>query len=543
MAYSKFTKKVPIEVQNRSGFNCSHSNSFSAKCGTIMPILVDHLMPNTTVNLDVACEVNLPPAVSDFYGSIEARIEFFFVPYRVLWAGWKYFFVQPPQGGNGSIPSNNPSSIQINYLPAVTAEATEQRFGAGTLADMLGFKFRPDALNGSTVRVYNMLPFVAYHSVYDHFYRDPRITQPLFYPPQNGQSSSTSRWTALPWVTAFGSADTAYTYDLNSDSTFFSLHQRCWDKDYFTNATYAPQAGNASYLTFSTTGGTDLETGVTTTAGAFSISSLRVANALQHFAEINNLAGQREADQQYARFGCYPSDAALDRPLYLGQKRFNVYKRSVYQQSQTEAGTTNPFSGILGNKTSALSGYGEGFLGKFHAKDAGLLMVMFTLVPQATYSTGTRRYLHYSKLADFPEPLLQGVGDQPIHKFELLGGATWSSDSTVIDDFGYTQRYSECRFMSDEVHGKLRDGQDLAMFQLQRTFDTVVNLNTSFLEIPQNYLDQVTTADASVSNYGCWCNAFFDYKKVQPLSAYSIPTLGDPKDTHTVIIDNGGKRL
>ena len=116
---SKIVRKVPVEVQNRSGFNVSHSNSFTAHCGTLMPILVDHIMPNTTIHLDAMCEVNLPPSVSDFYGTIEARMEFFFVPYRVIWAGWKYFFTQPPQGGNTLIPSN-PTNLQITKLPNIS---------------------------------------------------------------------------------------------------------------------------------------------------------------------------------------------------------------------------------------------------------------------------------------------------------------------------------------------------------------------------------------------------------------------------------------
>lgn len=547
---SKITKKIPIEVQNRSGFNCSHSNSFSAKCGTLVPILCDHVMPNTTVNLDVSCEVNLPPAISDFYGTIEARMEFFFIPYRVIWAGWKYFFVQPPQGGAGNIPSNNPNAIRITDVPGIqVSNANNTQFGKGTLADMLGYKLDiHDDFSVDNLQIPNILPFVAYHKIYDDFYRDSRITQPLFTPITAASDIASPKWHNLPWILGdqLNSGSKLY-FNTSQDGRYdlFSYHQRCWDKDYFTNATYSPQAGDTSSLEMeflgTPTGGGD---GTVNGTVGFTISQLRVANSLQRFAEVNNIAGQRMADQQYARFGCYPSDSALDRPMYLGQKRFNVYKRSVYQQSENTANpNTNPFSGVLGNKTTALSGYGEGFLGKFHAKDAGLIMVIFSLVPKATYSTGTRRYLMYSKLADFPEPLLQGTGDQPIYKFELTGEVPPAISQA--ETFGYTQRYSEAKFLNDEVHGLLSDGQNLDMFQLQRTFvdNNSADLNTNFLEIPQDYLDQVFTADVNVSQYGCWCNCFFDYKKVQPLAAYSLPTLGDPKDTHTVIVDAGGKRL
>ena len=536
---SKIFKKVPIEVQNRSGFDCSHSNTFTAKVAALTPCLVDHIPPNTDLSLDVSCEVNLPPAISDFYGQIEARLEFFFVPYRVIWAGWKYFFVQPPLGGNNMIPSNKPTAIQIKDVPGAQILPNNTFAERGSLADMLGWKGKT-TVNTQNSGIPNILPFVAYQKIYDDFYRDSRITQPIFTPPT---STSQQSWKNLPWILGddLTTGNKKWFNMSNDDMSLFDLRQRCWDKDYFTNATTAPQAGASSSLEF------DIQTTPIDGAGgpqegtaSFSISALRVANSLQHFAEINGLAGQRMADQQYARFGCYPSDASLDRPIYLGQKRFSVYKRSVYQQTENLTnGNPNPFSGILGNKTSALSGYGEGFMGKFKAKDAGLLFVMFSLVPKPVYSTGTRRYLTYSKLSDFPEPLLQGTGDQPIYDFELVSGA-WFDKSKV---FGYTQRFAEIKFMQDEVHGLLSDGENLDMFQLQRSFNTEQELSTEFLEIPQNYLDQITTADASISEFGCWCQCGFKYKKVMPFAAYSMPTLEAPKDTHTVLIDNGGKRL
>ena len=102
--------------------------------------------------------------------------------------------------------------------------------------------------------------------------------------------------------------------------------------------------------------------------------------------------------------------------------------------------------------------------------------------------------------------------------------------------------------MDDEVHGLLRDGQSLSAFALKRSFSGQdVVLGSDFLQIPQEFLDQVGayygSDESRVNSFGAWCDVFFAYKKVSTLPAYSIPTLGDPKDTHTEVIDNGGKRL
>lgn len=527
--------KVPVQVPNLSGFNCSHTNSFSAKCATLMPVLVDPIMGNTYVDLDVACEVQLPPAVSDFYGSIDARLEMFFVPYRILWAGWRYFYTD--FSGLSSPPSS--SSLNVKYLPGL--QVTDiSKLGPGTLADMLGYK-NTGVTDQGTYLINNCLPFLAYQMIYDQWYRDARVTSPLFVP--FNPVSRTATWFYSPFVirNVGDDSNTKFYFDAVSEGKDITqLRQRCWDKDYFTNATFQPQAGTSSSLQFEV----DVRDAVSSAGeapgyGSFTISSLRAANSLQQFEERNNLAGPRYADQAYARTGVYPADAITDRPIYLGSKRFNIYKRNVYQQtSDPTANHENPFNGLLANKSTSLGGFGSGRLGKFHATEYGFIFVMFSLVPQAVYSTGMRRYLDYNVITDFPDSLLQGVGDQPIYQWELTGKRGVSSDI-----FGYTQRFAEAKFMNDEVHGLLRDGEDLSAFQLQRTFVNNQTLGTSFLEIPQNYLDQITFTDSNVSKFGCWCQCYFDYRKSQPLSAYSLPTLGDPKDTHTKVINNGGTRL
>jgi hypothetical protein len=117
---------------------------------------------------------------------------------------------------------------------------------------------------------------------------------------------------------------------------------------------------------------------------------------------------------------------------------------------------------------------------------------------------------------------------------------------SAMETFGYTQRFAEYKFMEDEVHGGLCDGQSLSAFALKRSFGTLPNtaLGASFLEIPVDYLDDVAASSAAVaSDYGAWADIFFQYRKTSVLSAYTIPTLGDPHNTHIDTIPSGGRRL
>lgn len=59
--------KTTVKVQKRSGFDKSHQNLFTAKVGTLVPILVDELIPNSTVDLEAAISAQLPPLASDTF--------------------------------------------------------------------------------------------------------------------------------------------------------------------------------------------------------------------------------------------------------------------------------------------------------------------------------------------------------------------------------------------------------------------------------------------------------------------------------------------
>ena len=86
--------------------------------------------------------------------------------------------------------------------------------------------------------------------------------------------------------------------------------------------------------------------------------------------------------------------------------------------------------------------------------------------------------------------------------------------------------------MEDELHGLVRDGSSLQSFRsLQRTSPAIPSINSSFLEIPTNFMDQVRYY-CHHQQYGCWMDCYFDYKVAQPLAKYSLPSLQDPAYEH-----------
>ena len=61
---------TPIQVPNRSGFDLSHENMLTLKCGQLVPVMTDLLIPGDRVSVGSAFEVQLPPMATDFYGRV-----------------------------------------------------------------------------------------------------------------------------------------------------------------------------------------------------------------------------------------------------------------------------------------------------------------------------------------------------------------------------------------------------------------------------------------------------------------------------------------
>lgn len=572
---SNIFEQRKVQIKNKSGFDLAHSNFLTQTCGTLTPVCVVPMLPNDSISLGFMSQVKLPPMATSFYGRVDYRLEAFFVPYRILWGGWENFLTMPTNDPYGT------QTIRPKYLPNLLfagsgADGSDylaklrDTFKRGSLADYLGFKGVPyfDKTSNAKYAVNNIMPFLAYHKIYDDWYRNANIQKPVFVRSETPTKSLSS----LPWnpkyttviagpnagsgadynkgwsgseisgqdeiLKAFGFnlnfrvSDTRVSPMFNDGSDLFTLRQRNWSKDYFTTATLYPQQNGM-------TGGAGVTSRISSDSTTFTISQLRQANILQKWLERNNVAGERYSDQIRATFGVLPSDAMLDRPIFLGGSNFGIYTNSIAQTAGGNVSSTNPFRGEVGSDAGQTSGFGkDSLIDKFTATEHGIIMVLGSIVPHQTYSTGSSRMFGMSTFADIPNPMFEGLGEEAIYKEEL------TPDMNLVNQvFGYTQQYAWMKYMNDEVHGLLVDDETLQNFCLQRSFDKTVKLDSSFIQIPTNFLDQVMSVTNKVSGFCCWNNMYFDIKKTSLLSQYTIPTLGEQPNTHTETVPNTGLYL
>lgn len=575
---TRLFNSVPVEQQKASSFDMSFYSCGTGMCGTLTPVFKQEIIPGDLISLGIMSQIDLPPMATSPMGRIDMRYEAFFVPNRITWGGWEayktrqsddpYAFQQVSPSVLPFISIEGATNISQSQLTSVLSN-----FGAGTLADYLGYRvdspadkssfLHTNSIGVDGVIIDNALPFLAYHKIYDDWYRSSQVQKPLF----ARVASDDNKYYSLcnfPWRYFNDSPDESPEIILNSDgssansSEFYnsdsilSMHQRCWSDDLYTTLALYPQAAlNPQSPEIKVTQSQDKSvTGVTMT-----IPSLRAANILQRYKEIMNLAGERYPDQLFAEYGVRPADAILDRPLFLGSYSHGVYTSSIYQNTatppdQTSASEKNPFRNCLGASAGDSNGFGKNSLiNGFKATEHGYVIVIGSLVPHSFYSNGIDYDLNHSTIGDIASPKMQGLGEQAIYTNEIIGAH--ADGRTTI--FGYTPQYSHYKYRNDEVHGRLRSTphlpesirrEDLKYFCLQRTIgDLHETLSSSFIEIPTDFLDQVFAVTTANSGYSYMYYIQWQLKMTRPLAEYVIPTLGDPKDTYTTRIPLRGKQI
>lgn len=560
---SSFTK-VAVQVPHLSGFDKSHQNLLTSKVGTITPILIDELIPGSKIHLSLALTAQLPPLASDTFMRCQIKAEAFFCPLRLLAGSFESWFTDTAVQFAGSFGNISSFAEKVGFLPVIgnvggstvgpdgTTPLIAYLQATGSLMDYLGMKSGQALLATGYI---SALPALCYHRVYDDWYRNTLVQRPVFIRPGAASSSYPAPSVNPPFAGSapfnfFDASSPGYIFNtldslkLADGKYLFELRQRNFGLDYFTTATPSPQLGAPMLVGF----GVDANGAGDSTH--FSIAALRAANSLQQFRERNNLAGTRYQDQLRARYGSNLSNGVAQRSLFLGGATFDIYTKGIFQQGQdvdgvtTSESTMNPFQTTTGARFGSASAAGHSLYINFEANEPGYLLVNATLVPKVTYSSGVHkrllRYIGAGSVTDMANPILQNVGPEPIWEVELTG----ENPTTV---FGYTDRYASFKTMEDELHGILRDGSSLHSFALQRSFasGSAPKINSAFLEIPTDYMDQVTAVAQQISRYGYWLDTYFDYKVAQPLAKYSLPSLQDPAYEHgrNVVMQKGGQKL
>lgn len=408
--------------------------------------------------------------------------------------------------------------------------------------------------NNGSVRL-SALPFRAYESIYNSFYRNDQ-NDPLMI---NGKPEYDV------YVPNIGDGSDSYPY---------KLYRRNWELDFLTSAVQSPQQGiaplvgvsqqgdftfvnkdsdgNVGYFTAkanlsadgSTITGFQLSdrvelSGIPTNPASasdvpdevkrgtiyslnqmalagISINDFRNVNSLQRWLETNIRRGYKYRDQIKSHYGVDIDEKILDMPEFIGGVSSPVFSSQVNQTVETESDPLGSYAGQLSLITSSNHSI------KHYCDEHGFIIGILSIVPVPNYSQLLpKHFLKYNYL-DYYFPEFAHIGMQPIDYREVCPIQQFGVDPNGLNDtFGYQRPWYDYIASVDEVHGLFRT--NLRNFVLNRQFDSKPYLNADFLQVdPEQLNDIFTVQDVEDKILG---QIQFNVIAKRPIPKFGIPRL------------------
>ena len=267
---------------------------------------------------------------------------------------------------------------------------------------------------------------------------------------------------------------------------------------------------------------------------SFSVLQLRMAEAVQRYREVSQVADQTARDQIYAHFGVSLSPALSDTCFRIGGSASNV---DISEVVNTFLGPDTETEANIKGK-----GVGTGQGGtSFSSDEYGILMAIYHIVPLLDYViTGQPQDLLYTNTADLPFPEFDSIGMQSLHfgRFFNYKTAAFTSDPTG-SVMGYTPRFIDLKTDYDEVYGAFRSTLKSWVAPLDPTYlskwvsSTILpgesaptySLNYGFFKVNPSVLDSIfrLKADSTMDTDQFLSSLYLDVKAVRNFDYDGMP--------------------
>lgn len=468
-----------------SGFDLSHERKMTGKMGILYPSMLLEVMPGDRFKGSSDMAMRMLPLISPMMHRVDVFIHYFFVPTRLLWKNFDKFLTGGDKGTDAPV-------------PPVMYNGTGRNFTVnnGSLGDYLGL---PSASDNSMSVLCSALPFRAYALIYNEWYRDQSIIDPVGFSMEDGRDGTTNTallrraWrrgyfeNALPWAQKGDpvTLPTVQGAEVYAGTSPTRLRVAGTGDDAvnmgFLRGGSTGVSANSATIRCPETAASDPsnKTNLFVDGTGVSINEFRLAFQVQRYLEKLARGGSRYIEFLLSMFGVRSSDARLQRPEYIGGGRCPVVIGDVLQTSETSEDGT-PQGNMAGQ------GYAAMTTPSFHyrAEEFGYIVGLISIMPQPTYQQGLHKLWSRFSRYDYPLPVFAHLGDQPIAEREIYytsndvnASFSYNSDNETV--FGYAPRYEEMRKIPSSVHGEFKN--TLEFWHLGRVFDSAPTLSADFI--------------------------------------------------------------
>lgn len=489
MVKSVLQKPLSISNVSRNAFDVGYSNKFTSSLGMLLPCFVRECNPDEHYRINARMFTRTMPMNSAAFIQCTQHIEFFFVPYRLLWRDFPQFIVgtkYPTSLYDSKVSADSPkfdlSKIYNAFKEKLTASNPTPAGGLGT--DLLGFPKIQNAMR--------LLDLLGYGCYYTPEAKDfaPAAMNPFrllayqkicadFYRVANWEDNRVKSWNIDGLNIDLTATWNAVTLQ-NFLDNYLALNYRPWKKDLFTIAN--TQFQGADFLSnqfispsFPSYSDTDVASFAPTTHERsgfqadvatdainkktlrLTVANLRSAFALDKLYRLMAQASDGDYKSQIkARYG-FDAYAPQMRCQFVGSASSVIQVNPITSTADTLTTTDNSFEGtpvgrIYGNGVAQGSDTFE-----FDTKEHGILMGICSFVPDVDYSSyGVNIFNKKLSSSEYFQPEFDNLGKQPLDATSLylakVPGAGGIQSPAVL---GWIPRYAEYKTHIDEVHGQL----------------------------------------------------------------------------------------
>lgn len=533
--------QVPHANVPRARFKRDYSLLTTMNEGDLIPIYCDEVLPADTakINLNALMRMSTPlyPVMDNCY----CDFYFFFVPSRLLWEHFENLMGQ------------NDSTFWAEPVEYTTPKTTAPSGGwnVGTLADYFGI---PTGVANLQV---NSLPFRAYAKIWNEWFRDENLQQPVTMSKTDATTAGSNTGTNLTDAEAGGLPLKVCKY-----------------KDYFTSCLPSPQKGDAVTLPLngpakvkmyddknltqdfkktielistnytnptmhnSGNNGEDYKNSVTLISGkdeddnvnsasaylgadlssvtATTINELRQAIAVQHILERDARTGTRYKEYLQGAWGVTSPDARLDRSEYIGGYRLPININQVIQTSATD--TTSPQGNTAAFSMTTMSRN----MATYSATEHGFIIGLAAVRVDHSYQQGLPRMWTRSTRFSYYDPMLANLGEQAVLNQEIYAQGN-AKDEEV---FGYQEAWADYRYRTNMITGEMRSAysKTLDAWHYADKYDKLPKLSSDWIKEGTENIDRTIAVESEKSRQFI-CNFYFDQTWTRAMPIYSLPGL------------------